>query len=583
MCRDANEKQTRYHWIDYDAISDKIVSKAADICNRHYGNFKGALHIFLRLFVKTARGAYQKAALSRCSIEKCIFSLYFANKCAIIRKKCLTAQDYKKEDGSMKKRIASTLLALALVLSLFPLFAVTAQADEEGYPYHIWIAGTWITNENKDDVLGDGTVSYDPDSATLTLNNANIVGQAYDKNYSYGIHIENWNQYEQIYGKSLSDITIELIGDNRVESPYHEFNTYGISSGRQITFRGPGSLTVKSGTGMYGDSYAIEALNKVVIESGSIHATGGAANRMRGGINGYFGVAIHGGQVITDVETPTDSHNYGIWTWKGNIVIDGGVVRVGAGLPGGTGESPSMAFSKEPILSAYPETPAVKLGSDRSGSDASDWDGTSPLSDANVQYVSIAPSSQSKPNPFEDVSEADYCFGPVLWAYYAQPQITNGMDATHFGPEQTVTRGQCVTFLWRAMGCPEPKSTLNPFEDIKADEYWYKPVLWAVEQGITKGTDATHFSPYSTLSTQHMITFLYRTKNHGEDGWDGEAATWSYDSNHLPFGVNLSVNNTTDCPRGAVVTFLYRCLESGSFIDELTVSAAIEDRTDKSL
>ncbi|MBQ3404585.1 MAG: hypothetical protein IJG63_04095, partial [Oscillospiraceae bacterium] len=108
-------------------------------------------------------------------------------------------------------------------------------------------------------------------------------------------------------------------------------------------------------------------------------------------------------------------------------------------------------------------------------------------------------------------------------------------------------------------------------------------VLWAVEQGITKGTDATHFSPYSTLSTQHMLTFLYRTMNPGEDGWDGEAATWSYDSNRLPFGVNLSVNNTTDCPRGAVVTFLYRCLESGSFIDELTVSAAIEDRTDKSL
>ena len=162
-------------------------------------------------------------------------------------------------------------------------------------------------------------------------------------------------------------------------------------------------------------------------------------------------------------------------------------------------------------------------------------------------------------NPFEDVNESDEYYNAVMWAFYANPQLTNGMDSTHFGPHWTVTRGQAVTFLWRSQGCPEPSSMDCPFLDIHSDEYYYKAVLWAVEKGITKGVNENHFNPLDTLSTRHMITFLFRTKNPGKDGWDSEAATWAgsgYDGK--PFGVNVIVNNTIPCPRCYVVYFLYK-------------------------
>ena len=168
-------------------------------------------------------------------------------------------------------------------------------------------------------------------------------------------------------------------------------------------------------------------------------------------------------------------------------------------------------------------------------------------------------------NPFTDVTDRDKYYPAVLWAYHADPQVTKGVSDTKFGPAETVTRGQCVTFLWRSMGCPEPKTTKNPFVDVKASEYWYKPILWAVENGITVGVDSTHFAPKATLSTRHIVTFLYRTVNPGKGGpnggWNGEAAAWAAEQSgnvNMPFYVEISVNDKTPCPRWCVVQFLWK-------------------------
>ncbi len=171
--------------------------------------------------------------------------------------------------------------------------------------------------------------------------------------------------------------------------------------------------------------------------------------------------------------------------------------------------------------------------------------------------VSAADIGNTGANPFEDVQKDSLFYDAVLWAYYAQPQVTNGMDPTHFGPDLTVTRGQCVTFLWRAMGCPEPRSTSNPFVDVSADQYYYKPVLWAVEDGVTNGVDATHFAPDDTLSTAHIITFLYRATGAGSDGWYQAAGVWANNSGLLN-GTGMTVAPDVPCPRGDVVLFLYR-------------------------
>ena len=114
-------------------------------------------------------------------------------------------------------------------------------------------------------------------------------------------------------------------------------------------------------------------------------------------------------------------------------------------------------------------------------------------------------------NPFTDVRPNDFFFMPVQWA--VARKITNGTTATTFGSFDNCNRAAVVTFLWRAAGSPEPKAANNPFVDVKPTDFFYKAVLWAVECGITNGVDATHFGPTSTCNRAQVVTFLYRAYN----------------------------------------------------------------------
>lgn len=113
--------------------------------------------------------------------------------------------------------------------------------------------------------------------------------------------------------------------------------------------------------------------------------------------------------------------------------------------------------------------------------------------------------------PFVDVKTSDHFYKPVKWAYGSK--ITGGTSDTTFSPDVTCTRGQVVTFLWRTAGQPEAKSNKCNFTDVKSDSYYYKAVLWAVEQGITGGTSATTFSPEDSCTRGQVVTFLYRFIN----------------------------------------------------------------------
>ena len=116
-------------------------------------------------------------------------------------------------------------------------------------------------------------------------------------------------------------------------------------------------------------------------------------------------------------------------------------------------------------------------------------------------------------NPFYDVNGTDWFYSAVMWAYYNTPQVTNGIDENHFNPKGSCTRAQVVTFLWRAAGRPEPSGSVKQFSDVPKTNsyaYCYDAILWAVENGITKGTDATHFSPNATVTRAQFVTFLWR-------------------------------------------------------------------------
>ena len=176
-------------------------------------------------------------------------------------------------------------------------------------------------------------------------------------------------------------------------------------------------------------------------------------------------------------------------------------------------------------------------------------------------------------NPFVDVKQGEYYYDPVLWAVNHQPQITNGTSATTFSPDATCTRGQVVTFLWRANGCPEPKSTSNPFKDVANGAYYYKAVLWAVENGITNGTSATTFSPEDPCTRAHVVTFLWRSANKPAAGSTNpftDVKAGLYYTDAVLWAVSKNITNGTSatafspdspCTRGQIVTFLYRYMK----------------------
>ena len=110
--------------------------------------------------------------------------------------------------------------------------------------------------------------------------------------------------------------------------------------------------------------------------------------------------------------------------------------------------------------------------------------------------------------PFTDVKRKAYYYQPVLWA--VQQGITAGKTETSFAPKEGCTRAQIVTFLWSAAGRPEPKSTESPFKDVRKKNYFYKAVLWAVENGITAGTGENTFSPNAVCTRAQTVTFLYK-------------------------------------------------------------------------
>ena len=174
-------------------------------------------------------------------------------------------------------------------------------------------------------------------------------------------------------------------------------------------------------------------------------------------------------------------------------------------------------------------------------------------------------------NPFEDVWESKYYYLPVLWAYYHDPQITSGTDSTHFSPNRTCTREQIVTFLWKACGAPEPVGSECPFADVSSTKYFYKAVLWAVENGITSGVSPDSFGVGLSCTRAQVVTFLWIvagglepeiTENPFSDVQSGkyyyDAVLWAYEKG-ITAGVSESefgVRST--CTRGQIVTFLYK-------------------------
>ena len=170
---------------------------------------------------------------------------------------------------------------------------------------------------------------------------------------------------------------------------------------------------------------------------------------------------------------------------------------------------------------------------------------------------------------FVDVPSGSYYEDAVDWA--VANGITTGMDAAHFSPDGICTRAQAVTFLWRAAGRPAPESRTMPFTDVPADSYYYDAVLWAVENGITKGTSSTTFSPDDTCTRAQIVTFLWRSEQSpaagssnpftdvSADAYYADAVLWAVKEAITTGTTRTTFSPDAECTRAQIVTFLWRC------------------------
>ena len=195
---------------------------------------------------------------------------------------------------------------------------------------------------------------------------------------------------------------------------------------------------------------------------------------------------------------------------------------------------------------------------------------TMPASKVTVAATFKASAPTGK-NPFIDVPAGSYYEDAVIWA--VDKGITSGTSAVTFDPNGNCTRAQAVTFLWRAAGSPAPKTKVMPFTDVPSGSYYYDAVLWAMEQGITKGTSDTAFSPNASCTRAQIVTFLWRANGSpavsgnsaftdvAADAYYAAAVTWA-EKNDITGGIGGGLfGSNNNCTRAQIVTFIYRSVK----------------------
>ncbi|MBO4991667.1 MAG: S-layer homology domain-containing protein [Firmicutes bacterium] len=352
------------------------------------------------------------------------------------------------------------------------------------------------------------------------------------------------------------------------------------------------------GGGDHGDSHIT-----IIISGGSVSAEGGSQGAGIGSghrnisrsdtIIGDVNVTITGGSVSAEGGSQAAGIGNGVLsnyssdeiTASADITITGGRVKAQA-----DSESQSIgALSAEPDLSGYA---SYKWRTDEAGRyTVGHFVWNDDPCDAYVEIIPYVKSSgggsastdvpkvevtdQEKVEiTFTDVSEASYYYDAVRWA--VEHGITSGTsDGTTFSPNDACTRAQAITFLWHAVGSPEPETECS-FTDVPADSYYAKAVQWAVEHGITQGTGDTTFGPDAICSRGQIVTFLWRSQNStaasDENPFDDvkagayyeDAVRWAVGNGVTSGTSDTTFNSAGDCTRAQIVTFLWKVLAEQS-------------------
>ena len=186
-----------------------------------------------------------------------------------------------------------------------------------------------------------------------------------------------------------------------------------------------------------------------------------------------------------------------------------------------------------------------------------------------IEVIFMKAGGSPQTGVFVDVATGSYYEDAVDWA--VENGITTGVSANRFDPNGVCTRAQAVTFLWRAAGSPAPRSRTMPFTDVPVGSYYYDAVLWAVENGITKGTSDTTFSPNMTCTRAQIVAFLWRSEKSPAAGsrnpfadvkstaYYADAVLWAVENGITKGTTAMKFSPDADCTRAQIVTFLWRC------------------------
>jgi uncharacterized repeat protein (TIGR02543 family) len=266
-------------------------------------------------------------------------------------------------------------------------------------------------------------------------------------------------------------------------------------------------------------------------------------------------------------EYPTVAAAYGIGVLDTtNGTVRASVKRAAAGTTVTLTVSPDAGYGLETLTVTTSQGKQVALTEAGAGT----YTFRMPASAVTISgtFAQVAAETPEEAPGFQDVDENAYYAEAVAWA--VANGITNGTSDTSFEPDGSCTRAQVVTFLWRYAGKPEPTTSESPFTDVEEGSYYYKAVLWAYENGITKGTSDTTFSPDDTCTRAQVVTFLWRYEQEPEaaqaetftdvaaDAYYAKAVAWA-----VAHGITKGTGDgrfspDETCVRSQVVTFLYR-------------------------
>lgn len=462
----------------------------------------------------------------------------------------------------MNKRILSLILCVAMMLC----FAVPVSADPIDGEQKIWfnsLKKPYDQNWSYTDFAHGGTLVWDAETYTLTMSNFN---QPY---------------FALTFYEPLKPVTVRLVGDNVVEriDLYKSELWNGEYGPQDLTFTGDGTLDATQGPRHSG----LRVGGVLTVDGPSIKVNGFESHGFvlkSGEVSSvYFyyhlreGVpfVIQDGTLTVDTR-PNISADYAMFCYEAYpFDPDYSVVNAdGEPLHWITNPKADLMY----LLANENEKIATYVAFSNPNyvpeEQPDEPDAPTEPSDPTEPSAPNEPSKPTEPTTsFEDVVPGAFYVDAVNWA--VENNITKGTDTTHFSPKQTCTRDQVVTFLYRAAGEPAVSLTENPFVDVSETAFCYKAVLWAVENNITTGMDATHFSPKAECSRGQVVTFLHRaqgkpTSTTDNPFVDANADSFYYDA--MLWALANNITNGTDathfspqstCTRGQVVTFLFRC------------------------